>query len=215
MARLSRQAGETANRYQLKVEDLKDEAVFANGDVLVDAKWKAARFRGLQNINEHDAEDLVQDWLCKVWQKRGDYDPTKGASRRTYAKGLIEGDSLNDNRRIEAQRDREKLTLDKKVEGGKPGSREMTNADRINEDSDLMPPNFRGARRIRTTCDLDLIHDMMGDGPDWRIFILRWLYPVTNEALAEELGWTISKLRNHLKGYERRWSRILRVHRTR
>ena len=209
----SRQAGETANRYHLGVEDLKDEIDFANGDVLVDANWKAARFRGLQNINEHDAEDLVQDFLFKVWLKRDDYDPSKG-SRRTFARGLIEGDALNANRRIEARRNREKLTLDMPLEGGKPNSHEIAHADIVPEDSDLASVTYRGARQIRTTCDLDLIHEMMGDGPDWRIFILRWQFRITNEELAEELGWTIGKLRNHLKGYERRWSRRLGVRRS-
>ena len=215
MSKIIGQAGETANRYHLSVEDLKDEVVFANGDVLVDAKWKAARFRGLQNVNEETAEDLVQDWLLKIWKKRSEYDPEKGASRRTYAKGIIEGDALNDNRRIEAQRVREKLTLDEKIPNGKPGSHEITYADTVREDAPGMPANYRGARQIRTSCDLDLIHEMMGDTADWKIFILRWRYRLTNEELAEELDWTISKLRHHLKGYERRWARLLGVRRSR
>lgn len=201
--------------FRIQPKDLADNPVFANGKVLVDANWKAARFRGLQNVNEHDAEDLVQDWLCKVWKKRGEYDPAKGASRRSYAKGIIEGDALNANRRIENLRDREKLTLDTKVEGGKPGSRELTRVDRVGEDAPGMPANYRGARQIRTSCDLDLIHEMMGDTADWKIFILRWRYRLTNEELAEELDWTISKLRHHLKGYERRWARLLGVRRSR
>ena len=215
MIHQNRQAGETANRYHLDVDALKDEPVFANGGVLVDAQWKAARFRGLQNVNEHDAEDLVQDFLFKVWLKRDEYEPAKGASRRTYARGLIEGDSLNANRRIEAQRHREKLTLDEPLPNGKPGSREITHADTVCEDAPGMPANYRGARQIRTSCDLDLIHEMMGDTADWKIFILRWRYRLSNEDLAEELDWTISKLRHHLKGYERRWARLLGVRRSR
>lgn len=215
MIQQNRQAGETANRYHLEADVFRDDPVFANGKVLVDANWKAARFRGLQNVNEHDAEDLVQDWLCKVWEKRGEYDPSKDASRRTYAKGIIDGMSLNDNRRIKALRDREKLTLDEKVPNGKPGSHEIAFADTVREDAPGMPANYRGARQIRTSCDLDLIHEMMGDTDDWKIFILRWRYRLSNEDLAEELKWTISKLRHHLKGYERRWARLLGVRRSR
>ena len=76
-----------------------------------------------------------------------------------------------------------------------------------------MPVNYLGARRIRTNADLSFIRELMGGGIDWRIFSLRWKYAISDEELARELGWTIGKLRWHLKGYEKRYARLLGVKR--
>ena len=207
-----RNAESLTARFNLSPEDLADIPEFDGGKVLVHAKWKAARFRGLLGVNREDAEDLIQNFLFKVWEKRGEYNPTL-ASRTTFAEQLIEGESLNANRRIAKRRFHEAESLDVKLEGGKPGSREITRADVTPEDSSLMPANYRGARRIRTNADLSFIRELMGGGIDWRIFSLRWKYAISDEELARELGWTIGKLRWHLKGYEKRYARLLGVKR--
>jgi len=202
-----------SNVFELKANMLAAYPEYNDGKTFKKAKWKARTMAAFLEDIPINKEDLVQDYLAKIWEKRGEFDPSQG-TRGGFAGGIIEGMAKNDYRAIKRRHWREGLSTDEPIHGGKEDSRPLTHADCYSEDSDLLPANYRGARRIRTTTDLHWIRKVMPK-EDWTIFLLRWKYGTSNADLARVLGWTENKLRWHIRDYEKCYSKLLGVKRTR
>ena len=199
--------------FELKAKMLSAYPEYDGGKVLKKAKWKAVKISDTLEGLPVDKEDLVQDYLLKIWQKRDDYNPKTG-TRSAFAGGIIEGCAKNDYRDILNRNTREGTSMDAPIADTKADSAEKTHADVHPDESALLPTNLRGARRIRVETDIRLAMAWMTK-VDWTIFSLRWKFGVSHADLAKELHWTENKLRWYLKKYEKRYAAFFGLKRSR
>lgn len=75
---------------------------------------------------------------------------------------------------------------------------------------EVVPGGLRGAKRIYAECELSLLREMLSR-EDWTIFALRFRHGLSNVDTARRLGWSVDRLKRHLKGYARRLARLFDV----